>query len=102
MTKTLEYLRKNRQIFKLKNPVLMLLFMSFHFTQSCAFIAYLFVFIGLLFVFYWGKSTQFFGSAKDLVRFSSDILVLDTLVIIDDALTFFPKIRITTALLEIT
>ena len=46
--------------------------MSFHFTQSCAFIAYLFVFMGLLFVFYWGKSTQFFGSAKDLVRFSSD------------------------------
>lgn len=29
-----------------KNSVLMLLFMSFHFTQFCAFIAYSFVFMG--------------------------------------------------------
>ena len=67
--------------------------MSFHFTQSCAFIAYLIRFYGLLFVVYRGKSTQFFGSARDLVRF---------FVSYRYCLYFFPKIRITTALLEIT
>ena len=40
----------------------MLLFMSFHFTQSCAFIAYLFRFYGLLFVFYRGQRYTFFQS----------------------------------------
>lgn len=67
--------------------------MSFHFTQFCAFIAYLFVFMGLLFVFYWGKSTQFFESTRDLVRF---------FVSYRYCRHFVSKIRITTALLEIT
>jgi len=71
----------------------MLLFVSVHFTQSCAFIAYLFRFYGLLFVVYRGKSTHFFESARDLMRF---------FVSYQYRLYFFPKIRITTALLEIT
>jgi len=98
----LVYLPKNRQISNGEefsfNAVIYVV--SFHAILRfyCIFIR----FYGLLFVVYRGKSTQFFGSARELVCFSLDILVLGTLVIIDDALTFFPKIRITTALLEIT
>ena len=44
--------------------------MSFHFTQICAFIAYLFRFYGLVFVFYRGKDTQFFKGARIWVCFS--------------------------------
>ena len=53
---------KNRQIFKLKNSVLMLLFMSFHFTQICAFQPCLFVFMGYYSCFYRCKNRQFFKS----------------------------------------
>ena len=51
----------------------MLLFMSFHFTQICAFIAYPFRYYGLLFVFYRGKNTQFFKGARIWVRFFIDL-----------------------------
>ena len=42
-----------------KNSVLMLLFMSFHFTQICAFIAYLFVFMGYYLLFNVAKIHNF-------------------------------------------
>ena len=48
--------------------------MSFHFTQSCAFIAYSICFYGLLFVFYWGKDTK----KMELARGKVENLFMDT------------------------
>jgi hypothetical protein len=56
----MEYLRvKIAKSLVEKNPVLMLLFMSFHFTQFCAFIAYLFVFMGYFLCFNGAKIHNF-------------------------------------------
>ena len=69
LTKPLYIFIVNRQISKLKNSVLMLLFMLFHFTQSCAFIAYSFRYISYYSCFYRCKSTHFFKGARIWVCF---------------------------------
>ena len=43
--------------------------MSFHFTQFCAFIAYLFRFMGYYLCFYRGKDRHFFKGARDFDSF---------------------------------
>ena len=52
-----------------KNSVLMLLFMSFHFTQFCAFLTYSFRFMGYYSCFYRGKDTFFFKDTREKTFF---------------------------------
>ena len=58
----------------------MLLFVSVHFTQSCAFIAYSVSFYGLLFVFIRCKNTHFFKGARTKSRIFRKSIISNTLL----------------------